>query len=1708
MACAQRYHFQSHKPILYYDELNPQGRSCLMLFRVLQIDVELRSPQDGEQCPDTYREMHPAGVTPTLFECNLKLCDGHTIMMYLCDKYAAARLPHLFPCDYMARMEIQNMLFYEAGILYQLYFQMMTDIILEKYSNVNMDYYQRKVSECYNTLDRCLDGHTFLVGNGLTIADFSIITTVSSLDLMIPITKTQWPNLYRWFKMLQNMQCYQFNQQGINVQQHLLETVGEFPFPQDATERNKISSCSKQTGNYVPFPSPEQWQDNEKLQRKYQNSNKESSSRKTLGHSNKANCQTRSTRSTTIPTGQKCSKYENSTSFPPNEKCCSVSAADVQPDITPLYVKSFDNCFADSEAEELFNNSDENTYSNFERKNCAQTNRDIVEPTDDYGNDCDNTQRKPRPTNTQQTKTRNRSDKNKCVEFRQPDPCPCCMASMQQQTCLEDCKRDICDKCQLREFKSCLCLEIERSCQNLCPCAAEKEEKQEYLNENDDEEDICLDIELARSPSLPDQEYIENQCLSEENSENQCLSEENFINNDNEIESNDDNFNCDNQNVADDNQCDIDDKAQEEDSCEEIQAAGINEDDDENVEDNDDDGNSCASSDESNNNAECCDNNTSAITICLCDSQGGRSVTICYNNDFGNQEEISETGSCEEENSNIAIDNCCEKNSAKKHIDYKVSRGCQRYNKDMDYLPNCRCSRLKNTNNFKTQQRQSCKNEKYDGVALVCHCDMVDSSCFLCTCEDIPHNEPHNRVTNKNFPGEKYTCSSRRNGEGTYQCTAYKCDCCLEESEDSCTESSSSEMASEDNICQKPIFRPSVVCHNIQDIIDGESLEEAVAECNSTAKGKEIKEPQPKEKKEVKRPSKIETKMTTKSSPRLQKKENIIENKTITPEKMDATPQRKVVEKQSKANGGKTELSPQNQELRNPNRTTKPAQTLERTAKNISETKSKQSAEGSTKTPIKTGNVQEKTTKDAKIGKSSQPKMEENEHESECEGENQDLRNPNRTTKPTQILERTAKNMSQTKSKQSGEGSTKTPIKTGNVQEKTTKDAKIGKSSPPNKEVNEQETECEVEKLSQSNDILKAKGKSKCGKEQNEDVDERWGKESVQKCPTTKQQRSESLSKNENKLVQPLNTTKIRKDATTNRIAKQENKDIDCINRSVYIESKSCKRETQHVREIQFPRQRKPQESCGKAQCENIDPAFNAGSQCCAQKEVVHSYERPTSRSENENFCNRCPQNYERGCCGQKDFPRSVEEQVPNQDFCNKRQMNSVAAVVRGESPQQNVQRKHGNISNEKEAKRSSQKGQCKSVGNQIPSLKNVDLCNEGQVEPCEDKRTECSPQSISRKSTQILETKGSKNRCNPVENNDSVLETSNVCNKTQGTANTNEKSTKAAACSQKVRCKLDENQASALNDDNEVCNDTQGRQNVKKTSRRLSQTKGSKGCTQKDICNPGKNQARTFDNEDGQVSIKSNCYPRNVSHVSDETELPSTSLNAISCTVSCQVPKLVLDNFCLRCQKQMDTCRCNTKRSQTHKPFETKTRPKCILNAKPQYQESNANNETLDSPSGAKAISNTCQKQKTTQCQQSTAPSDSKAGGSKSRNITTQKQSNPLCNEAPTPSTPPVEATTTTGTKPKSNENATKQSNVKSKRLRAGSSEGKCLRRNNILSRSTMLSLANQQEKSSNESLGHRNNAEDSFLIDGGHTSSSINKNVSKIPRLKMLNK
>lgn len=75
----------------------------------------------------------------------------------------------------------------------------------------------------------------FYCGFQLTLADLSIVTTLSTVNLMFPLMR--FPRLQRWFTAMQQLAAYkEANCSGLEKLRHTMEHIGKFQFPTTAAK--------------------------------------------------------------------------------------------------------------------------------------------------------------------------------------------------------------------------------------------------------------------------------------------------------------------------------------------------------------------------------------------------------------------------------------------------------------------------------------------------------------------------------------------------------------------------------------------------------------------------------------------------------------------------------------------------------------------------------------------------------------------------------------------------------------------------------------------------------------------------------------------------------------------------------------------------------------------------------------------------------------------------------------------------------------------------------------------------------------------------------------------------------------------------------------------------------------------------------------------------------------------------------------------------------------------------------------------------------------------------------------------------------------------------------------------------------------------------------------------------------------------------------
>nr|WAS27871.1 glutathione S-transferase [Mythimna separata] len=202
--------------IIHKTDVSPPARATLIIIEILGLEIETREVNlpTRDQFRPEYLEKNPLHTVPLLEDDGLILSDSHAIMMYLASKYGELQ-PNLYPKDVLTRAIVDQRLFFDASILFP---RLRTVIYcLVKFRAPGLtDQQVADIVECYDVTEKYLVKE-YIAGSELTIADVSCVTTLSSLDCILPIGK-KYVKLHDWWGRLKKESWYKkVNEPGLKM---------------------------------------------------------------------------------------------------------------------------------------------------------------------------------------------------------------------------------------------------------------------------------------------------------------------------------------------------------------------------------------------------------------------------------------------------------------------------------------------------------------------------------------------------------------------------------------------------------------------------------------------------------------------------------------------------------------------------------------------------------------------------------------------------------------------------------------------------------------------------------------------------------------------------------------------------------------------------------------------------------------------------------------------------------------------------------------------------------------------------------------------------------------------------------------------------------------------------------------------------------------------------------------------------------------------------------------------------------------------------------------------------------------------------------------------------------------------------------------------------------------------------------------------------
>ncbi|XP_026763040.2 glutathione S-transferase 1-like [Galleria mellonella] len=194
--------------VLHKTDGSPPVRAVLMTIDILKLKVEFVEVNTlaGETRRPEYVAKNPMHTVPLLEDGNFTLADSHAIITYLVSKYGGEKRAELYPNDFSTRATIDQRLYFDAAVLFPRLISILRPVFRDKATGPTAQQIE-DVKEGYGMLERYLQKSEYLVGSTITLADISLAATVSTLNVIVPLTE-EFPKTIQWLNNLRGTDFY------------------------------------------------------------------------------------------------------------------------------------------------------------------------------------------------------------------------------------------------------------------------------------------------------------------------------------------------------------------------------------------------------------------------------------------------------------------------------------------------------------------------------------------------------------------------------------------------------------------------------------------------------------------------------------------------------------------------------------------------------------------------------------------------------------------------------------------------------------------------------------------------------------------------------------------------------------------------------------------------------------------------------------------------------------------------------------------------------------------------------------------------------------------------------------------------------------------------------------------------------------------------------------------------------------------------------------------------------------------------------------------------------------------------------------------------------------------------------------------------------------------------------------------------------------
>lgn len=186
----------------YYLPGSAPCRSVIMTAKALGLTLNKKTLNlmAGEQMKPEFLKLNPQHTIPTLVDGDFSIWESRAIMTYLADKYG--KTDSLYPKCPKERAVVNQRLYFDMGTLYQSFAEYYYPQIFAK-APADPEKF-KKIETAFDFLNTFLEGHAYVAGDNLTLADLAILSTVSTFEVA-GFDFSKYSNVAKWYANAKNV---------------------------------------------------------------------------------------------------------------------------------------------------------------------------------------------------------------------------------------------------------------------------------------------------------------------------------------------------------------------------------------------------------------------------------------------------------------------------------------------------------------------------------------------------------------------------------------------------------------------------------------------------------------------------------------------------------------------------------------------------------------------------------------------------------------------------------------------------------------------------------------------------------------------------------------------------------------------------------------------------------------------------------------------------------------------------------------------------------------------------------------------------------------------------------------------------------------------------------------------------------------------------------------------------------------------------------------------------------------------------------------------------------------------------------------------------------------------------------------------------------------------------------------------------------------